>query len=146
MVMGPIDLGQARKEQDSNMAMGLNAKIVTGLSDNDQPYESEELLSMDDDDDNNVIPPYPVFVPPTNPKHTNFVKGMLFISLEQFKNVVTDYVVHGGWGIQFKKNDKVRVRAICQDGCKWIAYVAKIRDQMTFQTMIDILVLGLLRI
>ena len=101
---------------------------------------------MDDDDDDNVIPPYPVFVPPTNTKHTNFLKGMLFISLEQFKNVVTDYVVHGGWGIQFKKNDKVRVGAICQDGCKWIAYVAKIRDQMTFQTMIDILVLGLLRI
>ena len=61
--MGPIDLGQASKEQDCNMAMGSNAKIVTGLSDNDQPYESEELLSMDDDDDNNVIPPYPVFVP-----------------------------------------------------------------------------------
>ena len=51
---------------------------------------------MDDDDDNNVIPLYPVFVPPTNPKHTNFVKGMLFISLEQFKNAVTDYAVHGG--------------------------------------------------
>ena len=73
---------------------------------------------MDDDDDNNAIPPYPVFVPPANPKHTNFVKRMLFISLEQFKNVVTDYAVHGGWGIRFKKNDKVQVRAICQDRCK----------------------------
>nr|POE84888.1 hypothetical protein CFP56_61293 [Quercus suber] len=133
MVMGPIDLGQASKEQDSNKVMGSNAKIVTGLSDNDQPYESEELLSMDDDDDNNATPPYPMFVPPTNPKHTNFVKGMLFISLEQFKNVVTNYAVHGGWGIRFKKNDKVRVKAIYQGGCKWIAFVAKMRDQMTFQ-------------
>ncbi|KAL0004252.1 hypothetical protein SO802_011813 [Lithocarpus litseifolius] len=103
MVMGPIDLGQASKEQDSNMAMGSNAKIVTGLSDNDQPYESEELLSTDDDDDNNAIPPYLVFIPPTNPKLTNFVKGMLFISLEQFKNAVTDYAVHRGWGIRLKK-------------------------------------------
>ena len=76
---------------------------------------------MDDDDDNNVIPLYLVFVPPTNPKHTNFVKGMLFISLEQFKNAVTNCAVHGGWGIRFKKNDKIRVREICQDGCKWIA-------------------------
>nr|POE75078.1 hypothetical protein CFP56_78989 [Quercus suber] len=82
MVMGPLDLGQASKEKDSNMVMGSNAKIVTSLSNNDQPYEFEELLSMDDDDDNNAIPPYPVFVHPTNPKHTNFVKGMMFISLE----------------------------------------------------------------
>ena len=133
LVKGPVDSGPTSKEQDSNMVTGSNAKIVTGLSDNDQPYEFEVLLSMDDDDDNNAIPPYPAFIPPTNPKHTYFVKGMLFISLEQFKNAVTDYAVYGGWGIWFKKNDKVRVRAVCQDGCKWIAYVAKMRDQMTFQ-------------
>nr|POE70302.1 hypothetical protein CFP56_49646 [Quercus suber] len=89
---------------------------------------------MDDDEDNNAIPPYPVFIPPTNPKHTYFVKGTLFISLEQFKNAVTDYAVHGGWGIRFKKkNEKIQVRVVCQDGCKWIAYVAKMRDEMTFQ-------------
>ena len=58
---------------------------------------------MDDDEDNNAIPPYLVFISPTNPKHTYFVKGKLFISLEQFKNVVTDYAVQEGWGIQFKK-------------------------------------------
>ena len=58
---------------------------------------------MGDDEDNNAIPPYLVFIPPTNPKHMYFVKGMLFISLEQVKNAVTDYAVHGGWGIQFKK-------------------------------------------
>ena len=35
LVMGPVDLGQASKEQDSNMAIGSNAKIVIGLRDND---------------------------------------------------------------------------------------------------------------
>ena len=39
----------------------------------------------------------------------------------------------GAGVFDLKKNDKVRVRAICQDGCKWIAYVAKMKDQMTFQ-------------
>ena len=105
VVKGPVDSGQASKEQDSNMVTGSNAKIVTGLSDNDQPYESKVLLSMDDDDDNNAIPPYPVFIPPTNLKHTYFIKGMLFISLKQFKNIVTDYAIHGGWGIWFKNNN-----------------------------------------
>ena len=61
----------------------------------------------DDDDDNNAIPPYPVFIPPINPKHTYFVKGM-FILLEQFKNVVTDYAIHGGWDIWFKKMIKFK--------------------------------------
>ena len=103
LVMGPVDLGQASKKQDSNTAIGSNAKIVTGLRDNDQPYESEVLLSMGDDEDNNAIPPYLVFIPPTNPKHMYFVKGMLFISLEQVKNAVIDYAVHGGQGIQFEK-------------------------------------------
>ena len=35
LVKGPVDLGQASKEQDSNTTTGSNAKIVTGLSDND---------------------------------------------------------------------------------------------------------------
>ncbi|XP_050254861.1 uncharacterized protein LOC126700702 [Quercus robur] len=53
------------------MATESNAKVVTGLSKNDQPYDSEVLLRMDDED-NNAIPPYPVFIPPTNPKHMTF--------------------------------------------------------------------------
>ena len=44
LVKGPVDSGPTSKEQDSNMVMGLNAKIVTSLSDNDQPYEFEMLL------------------------------------------------------------------------------------------------------
>ena len=38
-MMGPVDLGQASKEQDSNMVTESNAKVVTGLSENDQPYD-----------------------------------------------------------------------------------------------------------
>ena len=58
---------------------------------------------------------------------------MLFISLEQYKNAITDYAVHGAWGIWFKKNDKVQASAICQDGCKWIAYVAKITANLPIE-------------
>ena len=58
---------------------------------------------MGDDEDNNAIPSYLVFIPPTNLKHMYFVNGMLFISLEQVKNAITDYAIHRGWGIQFKK-------------------------------------------
>ncbi|GMY19345.1 hypothetical protein FCV25MIE_14584 [Fagus crenata] len=90
-------------------------RIKTGLSDNDEAYLSEELLSMDDDD---VRPQYPVYKPPKKAKYIKFEIGMKFNSLQEFKNAVTDYAVHGGHGIRFEKNDKVRVRAVCKKGCK----------------------------
>ena len=92
-------------------------------------YESEELLSLDkssssneygddssDDDihiaevDNSIKrSKYPIFRPVAKAKHLRFEKDMLFISAKQFKDAITDYAVHGGWGIKFVKNDLVRV-------------------------------------
>ena len=46
---------------------------------------------------------------------------------------MTDYAVHGGWGIKFMKNDLVRVRARCQPGCKFVAYVAKVPREKSFR-------------
>ncbi|GMY10316.1 hypothetical protein FCV25MIE_05555 [Fagus crenata] len=105
-------------------------RIKTGLSDNDEAYLSEELLSMDDDD---VRPQYPVYKPPKKAKYIKFEIGMKFNSLQEFKNAVTDYAVHGGHGIRFEKNDKVRVRAVCKKGCKWVTYAVKMVGEMTCQ-------------
>ncbi|GMY12202.1 hypothetical protein FCV25MIE_07441 [Fagus crenata] len=46
---------------------------------------------------------------------------------------MTEYAVEGGWGIRFVKNDKVRVRAVYQEGCKFVAYLAKFPRELTFQ-------------
>ena len=93
-------------------------------------YESEELLSLNesssssedgDDSSDDEIPivevdnsikrsKYPIFRPVAKPKHLRFENDMLFISTKQFKDAITDYAVHGGWGIKFVKNDLVRVR------------------------------------
>ncbi len=83
--------------------------IKTGLSDNEEAYLSEELLSMDDED---VRHQYPVYKPPKKARNIKFEIGMKFNSLEEFKNAVTNYAIHGGHGIRFEKNDKVRVRAV----------------------------------
>ena len=58
---------------------------------------------------------------------------MLFLSPKQFKDAMTDYAVHGGWGIKFVKNDLVRVRAQCQPGCKFVAYLAKVPREKSFR-------------
>ncbi|GMY12533.1 hypothetical protein FCV25MIE_07772 [Fagus crenata] len=51
----------------------------------------------------------------------------------RFKEAMTDYVVEGEWGIKFVKNDKVRVRAVCQEGCKFVSYLTKLPRELTFQ-------------
>ena len=116
-------------------------------------YESEELLNLNesessnedgDDSSDDDIPiaevdnsirrsKYPIFRPIAKPKHLRFEKDMLFISIKQFKDAITDYAVHGGWGIKFMKNDLVRVRARCQPGCKFVAYLAKVPREKSFR-------------
>ena len=48
---------------------------------------------------------FPVFKPVAKAEHIRFEKDMLFTTPKQLKEAVTDYAVHGGWGIRFVKND-----------------------------------------
>ena len=52
--------------------------------------------------------------------------GMEFDSISQFKVAIKEYANLHGFGVKFKKNDNVRCRVICQDGCEWVAYVSKV--------------------
>ncbi|XP_075633766.1 uncharacterized protein LOC142606269 [Castanea sativa] len=119
-------------------------------------YESEELHSLEEsssDDDigddsgdgseNELKTPmekgrgqkrtFPVFKPVAKAEHIKFEKDMLFITAKQFKEAITDYAVHGGWGIKFAKNDLQRVRAICQESCKFVAYLTKVPREKSYQ-------------
>ncbi|KAK9998276.1 hypothetical protein SO802_017879 [Lithocarpus litseifolius] len=49
-----------------------------------------------------------VFKPVAKAEHIRFEKDMLFTTPKQFKEAITDYAVHGGWGIRFAKNDLQR--------------------------------------
>ena len=96
-------------------------------------YESEELHSLEEsssDDDfgddtdygseDELRTPvgkgrgqkrtFPVFKPVAKVEHIRFEKDMLFTTPKQFKEDVTDYAVHGGWGIRFVKNDLQRLK------------------------------------
>ena len=58
---------------------------------------------------------------------------MLFTTPNQFKEVITDYAVHGGWGIRFVTNDLQRVRAVCQENCKFFIYLTKVSRERSYQ-------------
>ena len=66
-------------------------------------------------------------------EHIYFEKDMLFTTPKQFKEAITKYVVHGEWGIRFVKNDLQRVRAVCQEGCKFVAYLTKVPRERSYQ-------------
>ena len=94
-------------------------------------YESKELLSLDESPssgehcnassggetptaevDNSIRRSrYPIFRLVAKAKNLRFEKDMLFLSPKQFKDAMTNYVVHCMWGIKFVKNDLVRMRA-----------------------------------
>ena len=130
--MQPMNIGEDSTNSWDNQAEDDEVELGQmggGVMNSD--YESEELLSLDesssssedgDDSSDDDIPitkvdnfimrsKYPIFRPVTKTEHLRFEKDMLFISAKQFKDAITDYAIHGGWGIKFVKNDLVRVRA-----------------------------------
>ena len=116
-------------------------------------YESEELLSFDESSsssehcndssdgetptaevDNSIRRSrYLIFRSIAKAKNLRFEKGILFLSPKQFKDAMTNYAVHGGRGIKLVKNDLVRVRSRCQQGCKFVAYLAKVPRKKSYR-------------
>lgn len=76
---------------------------------------------------------FETFKPPERAENLRFIKGMLFSSLQQFKTAMSGYAVHGGYGIKSKKNDRSRVRAMCEDGGTFKVLCSKVPRQETFQ-------------
>ena len=130
--------------------------IQMGASVMNSDYESEELHSLeesssdddigDDTDDSfedELKTPvgkgrgqkrtFPVFKPVAKVEHIRFEKDMLFTTPKQFKETITDYAVHGDWGIRFAKNDLQRVRAVCQENYKIMAYLTKLPREKSYQ-------------
>ena len=117
-------------DEDVTESVEMGAGVINS------DYESEELHSLeessfdddfgddtDDGSENGLRTPmgngrgqmrtFPVFKLVAKAEHIRFEKDMLFTTPKQFKEAVTDYVVHSGWGIRFIKNDLQRVRAVC---------------------------------
>ncbi|KAH7849908.1 hypothetical protein Vadar_024820 [Vaccinium darrowii] len=131
---------------DIEMEYGAN-KDDQSKNDNDEAmksdYESEELISGKDsseteneDEEMNEttrLSKFEIFKSPERAEHLRFVMGMLFSSLQQFKTAITEYAVRGGYGIKFKKNDRSRVRAVCEFKCPWKALCSKVPRQETYQ-------------
>ena len=76
---------------------------------------------------------FSVFKPMAKAEHIYFKKDMLIITPKQFKEAITDYAIHGGGGIRFVKNGLQKVKTVCQEGCKFVAYLTKLPRERSYQ-------------
>nr|POE60179.1 hypothetical protein CFP56_25380 [Quercus suber] len=115
--------------------------LVESSSDDELGYDSDD--KSEDDKKTHVrdekelkkeqVRKFPVFKPVAKAEHIYFEKDMLFTTPKQFKEAITDYAVFGRWGIRFVKNDLQRVRVVCQEGCKFVAYLTKVPREKSYQ-------------
>ncbi|XP_050277691.1 uncharacterized protein LOC126719148 [Quercus robur] len=115
--------------------------LVESSSDDELGYDSDD--KSEDDNKTHVgdekeqkkeqVRKFPMFKPVAKAEHIYFEKDMLFTTPKQFKEAITNYTVSGGWGIKFVKNDLQRVRAVCQERCKFVAYLTKVPRERSYQ-------------
>lgn len=68
---------------------------------------------------------FPIFKESAQFGQVHLKVGMEFVNLEIFKNVEKDYNINLGREFKWKKNDKVRVRAVCKVlDCSWLVFCA----------------------
>jgi len=100
----------------------------------DVGYVSEELGSSDPDvSDDDQGPRYEKFVMADLHKKYKFKVGLEFKSLAEFKETITKWNVLNGYEIKFVKNDKIRVRVVCNGKCGFLALVSQVGDKHTFR-------------
>lgn len=133
---------EEEKERHSDLNRDKGLIIAEAFDEeikSDVEVPSDELGSDSSDSNGTCKVKYPSFKRGGENESLKFELGVLFNSLNDFKDAINDYAVKGGWNIRFVKNDKTRVRAKCVEGCKWVAYCSKVQNERTFQlkTLVD---------
>ncbi|XP_058734332.1 uncharacterized protein LOC131606064 [Vicia villosa] len=117
-----LEGGQSKQQLDKD---GLEEEIAN---------DSEELESGCDSEEGDVKhKSYPMFNVKKDMADYKWEVGVYFRSKDDFKEAITSYAVQSGRNMRFTKNDKVRVRVKCKDGCQWEAYCAKLPNEETWQ-------------
>ncbi|XP_016206697.1 uncharacterized protein LOC107647087 [Arachis ipaensis] len=124
-----IEKGKGVAGSDFSDEEGFNSDEV------DVDYEVGGGSEKEDseDDDNNEAIRYPIHKDVKDMTRYKWEVGTVFASREEFKDTVTAYAVQKRRGLRYAKLDLVRVRAVCQEGCPFWLYAAKMSEEETWQ-------------
>ncbi|KAL3513614.1 hypothetical protein ACH5RR_026331 [Cinchona calisaya] len=96
---------------------------------------SDELNSIYSSSDEEVRPTsrFVLFRPETDMEDPNFYVGLQFTSKNEFKKAVQNHAVKWGKEFRWKKNDSIRMRAVCQaNNCSWFVFASKMANSDIF--------------
>jgi len=113
-----VDQGVAKGKK---VPKGKRAQVVVGRGDEDFSTDDEGLMVPNSDDENNVTFNFKSF------KHEDLVNpvfkvGMIFESVELLRKAIIEYSLKHRVDIKMPRNEKKRLRAICEKGCPWNLY------------------------
>ncbi|RYR20935.1 hypothetical protein Ahy_B03g066162 isoform A [Arachis hypogaea] len=95
------------------------------------PNSEDEFAEVQDDD------AFPVFREGTRFGEIRLEVGMKFNTKMDFKEAVREYCIQEGRRVRFKKNDKVRCRALCKvEDCPWVIYASMDSESVCWQVKI----------
>ncbi|KAM0842513.1 hypothetical protein ACQ4PT_058322 [Festuca glaucescens] len=69
---------------------------------------------------------------PEEMKVVEFRIGMIFLSVQELRTAIQEYIVQKRVGVHYVKNDLQRVRCKCEDGCPWFLYAAPDSRRSTY--------------
>jgi len=134
-----IERDVLRREHRPQVTVNKGIGNVKCDSNDSNLAPSDELHSMteSDNESEDVMKPgvrYLEFVAFRDMTDPTLKVGMLFKSLDEFKEACRSWAIKNRWQIKFKPNDKKRCKAVCGKGCGWYIWCdAMVRDPHTFQ-------------
>ncbi|RYQ99384.1 hypothetical protein Ahy_B07g087331 [Arachis hypogaea] len=124
-----VDKGKGVMNGDFSDEEGFNSDEVD--------LEYEVGVGSDDEEgkgeDNNERRSYPIYKDCKDMSSYKWEVGTVFASREEFKDTMTSYAVQTRSRLRYAKLDLVRVRAVCQPGCPFWLYAAKMKEEATWQ-------------
>ncbi|XP_016173511.1 uncharacterized protein LOC107616020 [Arachis ipaensis] len=124
-----VDKGKGVMNGDFSDDEGFNSDEVdleyeVGVGSGDEKGEGE---------DKNEARSYPIHKDCKDMNSYKWEVGTIFASREEFKDTMTSYAVQTRRGLRYAKLDLVRVRVVCQPGCPFWLYAAKMKHEATWQ-------------
>ncbi|KAL3503125.1 hypothetical protein ACH5RR_037574 [Cinchona calisaya] len=133
----PHEAGQKHKHVKATDACDVNIFHGEQIQVNEEIefLNSDELNSMYSSSDEEVRPTsrFVLLRPQKDMEEPNLYVGLQFSSKNEFKEAVENFEVKWGKEFRWKKNDSLRMRAICQaNNCSWFVLASKMADSDIF--------------
>ncbi|KAL0291144.1 UNVERIFIED_CONTAM: hypothetical protein Scaly_2648500 [Sesamum calycinum] len=106
----------------------VDANVAFGGSKSDDDFDSTYGF----DDEGKMK--YQMYNPRAENKNPDLKLGLIFSSKEDAKFAIQSHCLRRGMMMNFEKNDKKRLKAVCKkEGCTWFVYASKMQNDNTWQ-------------